>query len=271
MNIRNPQKKLAVLSALVEGCSIRSIVRMTGVHKTTILRLLVSTGRQCQQMLDERMRGIRCEAIECDELWAYIGKKQRRVTKQEAKTNPDIGDVYTFVALEPDSKAIPIFEVGKRDVETTHRFISGLRRKISGKVQISTDGFTPYSTTIERYFGSEADYAQIVKTYGSDNPAPGRYSPPYVTGVGIKSISGNPKKSRICTSYVERNNLTIRMHQRRFTRLTNAFSRKIENFKASLSIYFWWYNFCKIHGSLRVTPGMALGVTDRIWDLKEVI
>ena len=194
--------------------------------------------------MNERMQGINCEAVECDEIWAYIGKKQRKVTKKDTRANPDIGDVYTFVALEPDSKAIPLFTIGKRTTETTYQFISDLRDKITGRVQISTDAFPCYGPAIEEHFGNDADHGQIIKTYGAENPGPGRYSPPHVTGVNVKAMSGRPKFSRICTSFVERSNLTIRMHQRRFTRLTNGFSRKMENFKASLSIYFWWYNFC---------------------------
>jgi len=265
------EKKIAVLNALMEGCSIRSIVRMTDVHKTTILKLLVKTGEKCHQILDQKIKDIRCEAIECDELWSFIGKKQKKVTPEELKANPYLGDAYTFIGFEPESKAILNFEIGKRDFATTDRFVYGLKKRISGRVQISTDGFVHYCSAIERHFGSEVDYAQIVKLYGNENPDSGRYSPPQVTGVNIRKMAGRPKYNKICTSFVERNNWTIRTHQRRLTRLSNGFSRKFENLKASLSIYFWWYNFCKIHGSLRVSPAMALGVSNRLWTLEELI
>ena len=217
------------------------------------------------------MKEIKCEAIECDEIFSFIGKKQRKVTKEDLKENPHLGDAYTFIGFEPDSKAVINFEIGKRDAVTTNRFICDLRQRISGRVQISTDGFVHYSSTIERHFGSEADYAQIVKMYGKESSDSGHYSPPQVTGVSIRKIAGKPKGRRISTSYVERNNWTIRTHQRRLTRLSNGFSRKFENLKASLSLYFWWYNFCKIHGTINVTPCMELGVANRIYNMEEII
>lgn len=271
MNVLKPELKAAVLSALVEGCSIRSIVRMTGVHKTTILNLLVSIGARCEQMLDQKMRGLTCEAVECDEVWSFVFKKQRRLTAEDVMRKPEWGDAYTFVALDPASKAVLNFTVGKRDATTTWRFIRDLRVRVNGRIQISTDGFAPYIDAVERHFGSEVDYAQIIKLFAAENPGPGRYSPPKVSGIEINRIAGSPQRSKIGTSYVERNNLTIRMQLRRFTRLTNAFSKKLENLKAAIALHFWHYNFCRIHGSLRITPAMAAGVTDRVWSLDEIV
>lgn len=266
MNVLKPEKKLAVLSALTEGCSIRSISRMTGVHKKTIMKFLVEVGTRCQVMLDEKMRGIRCEAVECDEIWTFIQKKEGVLKPEERQSNPELGDAYTYIALDPVSKVIPAFHVGKRDSVNTHRFIEDLSRRIEGPTQVSTDAWGPYSPAIVRYFGNRATYAQITKLYASEHPGPGRYAPPKVAGVEIKEVLGIPDYSKVCTSYVERQNLTLRMKIARFHRLTLAFSRKLANLKAAVALYFWTYNFCLIHRSLRMTPAMAAGITDRIWE-----
>ncbi|HKQ34813.1 MAG TPA: IS1 family transposase [Nitrospiraceae bacterium] len=271
MNVLKAEKKLAVISALTEGCSIRSIVRMTGVHKKTIMKLLVEVGGHCQQMMDERMRGIQCEAVECDEIWTFVGKKEGAMKAPERKANPELGDQYTYIALDPVSKVIPAFHVGKRDSINTHRFIEDLSRRIEGPTQVSTDAWKPYSTAIAEYFGRRATYAQITKLYASTNPGPGRYAPPRVSGTEITTIHGTPDYSKVCTSYVERQNLTLRMKIARFHRLTLAFSRKLTNLKAAVALYFWSYNFCLIHRSLRMTPAMAAGITDRIWELSELV
>ncbi len=270
MNILKPHKKLAVLSALIEGNSVRAVSRMTGVHKTTILKLLAEVGERCQRILDEKMRQLHCREIEADEVWAYVRKKQRRLTLEE-KLNPELGDQYAFVALDPRTKLIPVFVVGKRDSLTTSRFIQELRNRITGRIQLSTDAFNAYADAVERVFGADVDYAQLVKLYAAENPGPGRYSPPKVAGIEIVPITGNPERSRICTSYVERQNLTVRMQLRRFTRLTNGFSKKLANLKASLALHFAHYNFCRIHSSLRITPAMAAGITDRVWELSELV
>ncbi len=270
MNILKPEKKLAVLSALVEGNSVRSISRMTGVHKTTILRLLKEVGDNCARLLDEQMRDLTCRVIEADEVWSFVRKKQRRLTLEE-KLNPELGDQYAYIALDPDTKLVPVFVVGKRDSATTFRFVQELRNRLITRIQMSTDAFRPYVEAVESAFGADIDYAQLTKVYEAENPGPGRYSPPKVTGVQVTEIAGRPERSKICTSYVERNNLTIRMQLRRFTRLTNGFSKKLENLKAALALHFAWYNFCRIHGSLRVTPAMAAGVTDRVWEIRELL
>lgn len=265
MNVLKPEKKLAILCALVEGCSVRAAARLAGVEKKTVLKLLVRVGSHCQTILDERMRGLHCEAVECDEIWTYIGMKQANV---KDKIGEDLGDAYTFISIDPATKLVLNFTVGKRTSEATYQFIADLSQRIEGQVQVSTDGWIPYIGAIEQHFGSRASYAQIIKIFGHE--ARGRYSPPPLTGMQVQEFSGNLDRSKICTSYVERNNLTIRMHLRRFTRLTNGFSRKKANLKASLSLWFCFYNFCRIHKSLRTTPAMAAGLTDRVWELRDL-
>ena len=271
MNVLKPHKKVAILNALLEGCSIRSASRLTGSHIETVLKLLVDTGRTCDQLLNDRMRDISCEAVECDEIWGFIGKKERLVTKEERLQNITVGDCYTFIALDPDSKAVITYALGRRDLRTTWRFIRDLRGRVVGSPQISTDGFASYIEPIRSTFGPGTHYAQVVKHYAHPSGWSGRYSPPKISGQEIIPISGKPSRSKISTSYVERNNLTLRMNLRRLTRLTNAFSRKYENLKAALSLWFAYYNFCRIHGSLRVTPAMEAGVTTRIWTIEDLM
>lgn len=271
MNVLKAEKKLAVISALTEGCSIRSIVRMTGVHKKTIMKLLVEVGTRCHQMMDERMRGLRFEAVECDEIWTFVGKKSGAMKAEERKANPELGDQFTYIALDPVSKIVAAFHVGKRDIPNTQQFIEDLSQRIEGETQVSTDAWGAYSPAIRRSFGDRATYATITKLYATQNPGPGRYAPPRVSGTQITEMIGVPDYSKVCTSYVERQNLTLRMKIARFHRLTLAFSRKLANLKAAVALYFWSYNFCLIHRSLRMTPAMAAGITDRIWELNELI
>jgi IS1 family transposase len=268
MNVLKPERKRAVLSVLLEGNSIRATSRLTGVNKKTIMRVLVETGEHCERVMNDWMRDIRCAAIEADELWTFVGKKHNRLTLEETQTT-DLGDQYTFVAFDPDSKLVPMFVVGRRSAETTRVFINELRARVSGRIQLSTDGYRPYPPAVENAFGSDIDYALIDKTYASQQS--GRYAPPKLTGTIITPMWGDPDPERICTSYVERNNLTIRMQIRRFTRLTNGFSRKLRNLKAAVALFFAHYNLCRIHGSIRMTPAMAAGVSDHIWTLDELI
>lgn len=270
MNILKPEKKLAVITALTEGCSVRSIVRMTGVNKKTVMKLLVEIGAKCEQIMKEKMYGIHCEAVECDEIWTFVGKKEGSMKAGERMVSPDLGDQYTYIALDPKTKLIPAFHVGKRDAINTHAFIGDLSQRIAGSTQLSTDAWGPYSPAIRRFFGNRATYAIITKFYASQSAGPGRYAPPRVSGTEITEVLGIPDYSKVCTSYVERQNLTMRMKVARFHRLTLAFSRKLANLKAAVALYFWSYNFCLIHGSIRMTPAMAAGITDRIWELNEL-
>lgn len=272
MNCLNIEKKLTVISALVEGNSIRSTERMTGVHRDTIMRLLNSVGEKCTQILEQHLRGFHSRLIEVDEIWTFVHKKERRLTDEE-RLNPEIGDQYCFVALDAESKLIPSYLVGKRNGETALQFMLDLQKRLrgNGKIELPTDGFSAYLDAVEQVFGTQIDFAQLVKLDRTENPGPGRYSPPKVSEVISTVINGNPNPSLISTSYVERQNLTMRMAIRRFTRLTNGFSKKLGNLKAALALHFAHYNFARIHRTLRVTPAMAAGVTGRLWDLEELI
>lgn len=272
MNRLKQDKELAIVAALVEGNSIRSIERMTGVHRDTIMRLLNRVGERCSRLLDQHMVGFHSRLIQVDEIWTFCKKKEQRLTDAE-QGNPELGDQYVFVAIDADTKLVPTFTVGKRDTENARRFMHELRNRLNGngRVQMTTDGFRPYLTAVENAFGDDVDYAQLVKLYGSENPGPGRYSPPRVTETVSTPINGNPDPRFVSTSYVERQNLTMRMQMRRFTRLTNAFSKSLRNLKDALALHFAHYNFVRIHGSLRVTPAMASGVTDRAWELVDLL
>jgi len=272
MNVTPKEKQIQVLSALVEGNSIRSTERMTGVHRDTIIRLLVRIGNRCQKIMDERLRGFHCKRIQVDEIWTFVKKKEKRLTDKE-RINLALGDQYVFVAIDAKTRLVPAFVVGKRNAKTALAFMSDLqdRLKGNGRVQLTTDGFTSYISAVEETFGANIDYAQLIKTYGSEDAGRGRYSPSKITEVISKIINGNPEYKHVSTSYVERQNLTMRMQMRRFTRLTNAFSKKIENLKAALALHFLHYNFMRIHKTLRVTPAMEARITDHVWGWGELL
>ncbi len=272
MNKLKKDKQLEVISALVEGNSIRSVERVTGVHRDTIMRLLNRVGDRCLDLLDRHMRNFHCRLMQVDEIWTFVGKKEQRLSKEERR-NSELGDQYVFVALDAETKLIPLFVVGTRDGETAHRFMQELRVKLNGngRIQLTTDGLRAYLQAVEDAFGTDVDYAQLVKMYGAEPAGFGRYAPPRVTEVISTKINGNPDERYISTSYVERHNLTLRMQIRLFTRLTNAFSKKLANLKAALALYFAHYNFVRIHRTLRVTPAMAAGVTDRPWEFEELL
>jgi IS1 family transposase len=269
MNTLKIEKQEAAISALVEGVSIRSVERMTGIHRDTIMRLMLRVGQNCERLLDERMRNLDCKSIEVDEIWSYVGKKQRHITEED---NPVIvGDQWVFVALDADSKLIPSYIVGKRTAANAEAFMKDLAGRLDNRVQISSDALAAYINAVEEAFGMNVDYGQVVKAYEAEPLGPGRYSPPEVVGAEKIIISGMPDRTKISTSYVERQNLTIRMQMRRFTRLTNAFSKKLDNLKAAVALHFAHYNFVRIHSSLRMTPAMAAGVTDHLWTVRDLI
>lgn len=269
-NILPKDKQVAAISALAEGSSIRSIERMIGVHRDTIMRLGVRVGNACQKLLDAKMRHLVCRQVQVDEIWGFVGKKQRFVTPIEEAGG--WGDVWTFVALDRDTKIVPSFLVGKRDFVHTQLFIDDLASRMKNRIQLSTDGMNAYLATVEESFGQGVDYGQIVKIYGGDSgEEQRRYSPPAVKGVRRMSVSGNPSPECISTSHVERQNLTMRMHCRRLARLTNAFSKKIENFRAAVALHFAYYDFVKIHSSLRMTPAMAAGVASSLWRVEDLL
>lgn len=262
-------KQIIAISALAEGNSIRSIERMTGIHRDTIMRLGVRVGQGCAKLHDELIRGLHCQRVQLDEIWGFIQMKQVRVRSGD---NPQFGDVWTFVAIDADTKLVPSYKVGKRTVETCSDFVQDLSARMANRVQVSSDGLSTYVKTIDYHFGGQVDYGQIVKTYDALESYPeGKYSPPEVTGIEKTIVFGNPDEATISTSYVERQNLTMRMHIRRLTRLTNAFSKKLENFEAAVALHFAYYNFVKRHGTLRCTPAMAAGITNDFWTVEELI
>ena len=269
MNVLSVEEKVNVLAAMVEGNSIRSVERMTGVHRDTIMRLVVRVGWNCEKLLDERMRGLRCRQVQADEIWTYVGKKEKRVGYGDDPT--EVGDQYVFVAMDSETKLIPCFRVGKRDSITTWYFIQDLQERLAGRVQLTTDGFRPYKDAVEDSFGMEVDYAMLVKVYSNSGQADTRYSPGEMVDVRTIPITGTPNPRFISTSHIERQNLTIRMQLRRFTRLTNAFSKKLVNLKAACALHFAHYNFCRVHSTLRVTPAMAAGVSEHVWELEELL
>lgn len=268
-NILSTDKKVNVISALAEGSSIRSIERMTGVHRDTIMRLGVHTGKGCEVIMDQAMRGLKLKSIQLDEIWGFIGKKRKNVLPKDPE---EFGDVWTFVAIDADTKLIPSYAVGKRDSETANAFLDDLSSRLVNRPQISTDGLTTYIEAVEKGFGANVDYGQIVKTYSTDDQIPeGKYSPPEMVEVKKYIVAGNPEADLISTSFVERQNLTMRMHIRRLTRLTNAFSKKVENFKAAIALHFVYYNFIRTHKTLRVTPAMAAGVMPTQWSVADLV
>lgn len=258
-----------MITALVEGNSIRSVERMTSVHRDTIIRLLHRVGSRCEQIMDQRMRDLKCRLIQADEIWCYVGKKQAHLTPEEKDFRYDLGSQYVFVALDPESKLVPVYEVGKRDATTTWRFALNLAERLSNHVQLTTDSFSPYYDTIDAAFGSKIDYGQLHKSYRTNGER--RYSPPDIVAVFHLVLTGKSRQQHISTSHVERQNLTMRVQMRRFTRLTNGFSKTLESLKAAVALHFAHYNFVRIHGSLRVTPAMEARVTNRLWSIDELI
>lgn len=269
MNRLNIEKQEAIVSALTEGNSIRSTERMTGVHRDTILRLVVRLASGCERLMDSSMRGLKCERVQVDELWAYVGKKQRHLTITDDPNR--VGDVWTFVALDADTKLVPCYRVGKRTAPEARAFLADLSGRLINRVQLSSDSLIAYVQATEEAFGKNVDYGQIVKSYEAEPIGPGRYSPPHVIAAERIVISGTPELRHISTSYIERQNLTVRMSMRRFTRLTNGFSKKIENLKAAVALHFAHYNFCRVHKTLRVTPAMEAGVASDVWTLRDLI
>jgi len=269
MNRLNKDTRARVISCLIEGNSIRSTERMTDTHRDTIMRLLVSTGETCAALMDEKMHNLSCRHIQVDELWTYVQKKQRHITFSDDPQR--VGDQWTFVALDADTKLIPSYMIGKRDLHTATEFMVDLSGRLANRVQISSDALRAYVEAIETAFGGDVDYGQLVKIYEAEPIGPGRYSPPNVVSAERTAVSGHPIRRRISTSYVERQNLTMRMNMRRFTRLTNAFSKKIENLKAAVALHFAHYNFVRVHNTLRITPAMAAGITDRIWTIEDLL
>lgn len=269
-NVLNIDKQITVIAALAEGMAIRQIERMTDIHRDTIMRLGVRVGQGCARIMDEKMRGLECRDIQVDEIWGFIQKKKRNI--KETDDPRQVGDVWTFCAIDADSKLVPSYKVGKRDSLTANAFMGDLAARLKNRVQLSSDALPAYIEAVEQGFGADVDYGQIVKVYESVEATPQRrYSPHKLVSVHTNIITGDPLPPFISTSYVERLNLTTRHHMRRLTRLTIAFSKKLENFEAAVGLHFAYYNFVKTHKTLRCTPAMAAGVASSHWTVADLV
>ena len=270
MNQLGDSQRAQVIAALVEGNSIRSVSRMTGIARNTISTLLFMAGAACAKYQDEALRNLPCKRVQCDEIWSFCYAKDKNVPA-EKRGEFGIGTVWTWTALDADTKLIASWMVGGRDAVAAHEFMKDLAGRLANRVQLTTDGHAAYLSAVENNFGNNIDYAMLVKIYGETAEAEKRYSPAECIGCQKKEISGKPDPKHVSTSYVERQNLTMRMHMRRFTRLTNGFSKKIENHVAAIALHFMYYNFVRIHQTLRITPAMAAGVSDRVWEVSHIV
>jgi IS1 family transposase len=272
MNRMDTARRTRVIRCLIEGCSINSTVRMTGAAKHTVLKLLVELGQVCADFSNEQMQNLPCERIQADETWAFVGCKQKNVTAQKIERDGICGDVWTWIAIDADTKLIPSWMIGMRDASTARAFVEDLASRLANCVQLTTDGLKLYLRAVKNAFGYDIDYAMLVKIYGEiDTEGQRRYSPATCIGCETFGVSGNPDPDHISTSYVERQNLTMRMSLRRFTRLTNGFSKKLENHAAHIAIYFTWYNFGRKHLTLGTTPAVKTGIADHVWSIEEII
>jgi IS1 family transposase len=270
MNRLDAGQRMQVIGALVEGNSIRAVSRMTGIARNTISDMLVELGAACAEYQDTALRNLQSKRIQCDEIWAFCYAKDKNVPA-EMKGRLGFGSVWTWTAIDADTKLIASWMVGSRDTESAHEFIQDLAGRLANRVQLTTDGHKPYLEAVDYAFSGEIDYAMLIKIYGDSGENEKRYSPAEWVASERKTISGSPARKHVSTSYVERQNLTMRMAMRRFTRLTNGFSKKLENHIAAVSLHFMHYNFVRIHQTLKVTPAMAAGVTDRLWEISDIV
>jgi IS1 family transposase len=274
MNKLSVEKQTQVITALVEGNSIRATRRMAGTAKGTVIRLLASVGTVCAKYQDEHLKGITSQHVQCDEIWSFCYAKQKNVP-EDKQGQRGYGDVWTWVALDADTKLVISHMVGLRDAQYAWRFIQDLKSRITNRIQLTTDGHKAYLEAVEDAFGADVDYAMLVKLYGTEPEGEKRYSPAQCIGAEAHIIQGKPDPKTISTSYVERQNLTMRMSMRRFTRLTNAFSKKIENLEYAVALHFMYYNFARAHKTLANpyprTPAMAAGISDHTWTVDEIV
>ena len=272
MNKLDTKRRVQVVSALVEGNSLRGTARMTGVARMTAEKLLQDLGHVCAMYQDVMLRNLSCKRIQVDEIWSFVYAKQKNVTEKiRQEQGPNVGDIWTWTAIDAETKLVPSWLVGGRDAGYATEFLQDLAGRLANRVQLTSDGYKVYLTAVEDAFGADIDYAMLVKHYGNTPEGEKRYSPAVCTGATQKAITGNPDAKHISTSYVERQNLTMRMGKRRFTRLTNAFSKKIDNHRYAIAMHYMYYNFVRIHQTLRTTPAMAAGVTDRLWDIEDMV
>lgn len=271
MNRLDTARRAHVLKSLAEGMSLRGTARLTGVARMTVEKLLRDLGAACIAYQDANLRNLTCRRVQCDEIWAFCYAKKKNVTPEIAEKHPDAGDVWTWTAIDADSKLVLSWLVAGRDAGSAYTFMTDVASRLKHRVQLTTDAHKPYLSAVEDAFGLDVDYSVLQKVYGADPEPQKQYSPAKCLGVQCETVTGNPDPKHVSTSYVERHNLTMRMHLRRFTRLTNAFSKKAENHAYAVAIHFMWYNFAKIHQTLRITPAMAAGVTDRVWDAEDIV
>lgn len=270
MNTLKNERRAAVVRCLVEGNSIRSTVRITGVAKNTVTKLLVDLGNACYEYQCENLVELDCQRVQCDEIWSFVGCKEKNLPAEE-KGTLGRGDVWTWTAIDADTKLMISWLVGQRDPNTAYDFMLDLSYRLKNRVQLTTDGLKCYLTAVKGAFGTGVDYAMLVKTYGNDPQAEKRYSPAVCLSCEQVLKIGNPDMEHVSTSYVERANLTMRMGMRRFTRLTNAFSKKLDNHACAISLHFMFYNFVRVHQTLGTTPAIAAGVTDKVWTIEDII
>ena len=270
-NVISTAKKIAVISALVEGCSVRSTVRLTGVSKGAVLRLLVGIGKACQEYQNVTIRNVPAKRVQVDEIWSFVAAKQKNVTAAVWERTGYAGDVWTFTAIDADTKLVISWEVGARDAGCAADFLQDVAGRLSNRIQLTTDGHKMYLLAVPDAFGNQIDYAQLVKVFGNDPEGQKRYSPAQCLGTQRVEVIGNPDQDHISTSFVERQNLNMRMNMRRFTRLTNAFSKKLDNHIAMIALFHMRYNFARVHQTLRVTPAMEAGISSHVWSIEEIV
>ena len=270
MNQLKPEKRAAVVRCLIEGVSVRSTVRMTGVAKNTVAKLLVDLGEACQAFHDHAVHGLKTKRVQCDEIWAFCYAKAKNVPAEKQGTF-GYGDVWTWTAIDADSKLCVTWLVGDRSARCGTAFMKDTAWRIENRVQLTTDGHAAYFASVDAAFATDVDYAMLHKVYAAERAGEARYSPPICVGCETKIVSGDPDKEHISTSFVERQNLTMRMSMRRFTRLTNGFSKKVDNLAAAVALHFVWYNFGRVHQTIRKTPAMAAGIASHVWSVDELV
>jgi IS1 family transposase len=273
MNRLTREERARILHLLCEGNSIRAVTRLTGASKNTVTKLLVDAGQALGVYQDKVFQGLTCQRIQVDEIWSFVYVKQGN--REDAKAAPmDSGDVWTWVAIDADTKLVPSWFIGDRTSDSARQFLGDLRQRVTNRMQLTSDGLASYLKAVDHVFGDDIDYAILDKIYGQakfQTMTERRYSPPVCVGAKRQEVVGNPDQKHISTSYAERQNLTMRMNMRRFTRLTNAFSKKLENHCYAVALHFAYYNFVRIHKTLRVTPAMAAGVTDKLWEIGDLV
>jgi IS1 family transposase len=270
MNKLNTEKRVQILRCLVDGSSIRATARLVDVSINSVVKLLIEAGKFCSDYQDKTLQNLPCKRIQCDEIWSFVGCKEKNATPEhKAKGH---GDIWTWTAIDADTKLVPCWYIGTRDAGAAYHFIHDLKSRLATRVQLTTDGHKAYLNAVEEAFGADVDYAMLVKIYGNEQPVGEvRYSPAICMGARRTAIIGTPDHNHVSTSICERQNLTMRMSMRRFTRLTNGYSKKLENLEHNVALYFMNYNFCRIHHTLRVTPAMEAGIADHVWSLEEVV